>query len=132
MRFFEFSSDDQGDKFVMVLRNYIGRAASKKAPSSLNWAGLNKVLSTSGFELSADYETFKAMYDGSPAIQAMVKNFNERGLELKVPGAPDDQEQSPQQAGKTSQDQVDQTADSAAAGQLAQSQQTPQVTSPQA
>jgi hypothetical protein len=132
MRFFEFSNDDQGDKFVMVLRNYIGRDASKKAPSSLNWAGLNKVLSTSGFELSADYETFKAMYDGSPAIQAMVKNFNERGLELKVPGAPDDQEQSPQQAGKTSQDQVDQTADSAAAGQLAQSQQTPQVTSPQA
>jgi hypothetical protein len=119
MRFFEFAGDDEGDKFVMVLRNYIGRAASKKAPSSLNWAGLNKVLAASGFELSADYETFKSMFDGSPAIQAMVKNFNDQGVELKVPGAPDDQEQSPQTTGKTSQDAVDQMAASAAPQQLA-------------
>ena len=55
MRFFEFAGDDEGDRFIMVLRNYIGRAASKKAPSKLNWNGLNQVLSTSGFELTADY-----------------------------------------------------------------------------
>ena len=117
MRFFEFAGNDEGDKFVMVLRNYIGRAASKKAPSNLNWAGLNKVLSTSGFELSADYETFKAMYDGSPAIQAMVKNFNAQGMELNVPGAPDDQ-QSPN-GGQDSQAAVDKIAASAAPQQLA-------------
>jgi hypothetical protein len=128
MRFFEFAGDDEGDRFIMVLRNYIGRAASKKAPANLNWNGLNRVLSTSGFELTADYETFKAMYDGSPAIQAMVKNFNERGIELNVPGAP---EEEPKGDGtKTpadSQAAVDQTAASAAAGQLAQSQATPQA-----
>jgi len=128
MRFFEFAGDDEGDRFIMVLRNYIGRAASKKAPANLNWNGLNRVLSTSGFELTADYETFKAMYDGSPAIQAMVKNFNERGIELNVPGAPDEE---PKGDGtKTpadSQAAVDQTAASAAAGQLAQSQATPQA-----
>ncbi len=128
MRFFEFAGDDEGDRFIMVLRNYIGRAASKKAPANLNWNGLNRVLATSGFELTADYETFKAMYDGSPAIQAMVKNFNERGIELNVPGAP---EEEPKGDGtKTpadSQAAVDQTAASAAAGQLAQSQATPQA-----
>jgi hypothetical protein len=127
MRFFEFSGDDAAEKFVMVLRNYIGRAASKKAPAKLNWGGLNKVLSTSGFELTADYETFKAMYDASPTIQAMVKNFNDKGVELNVPGAPDAEKEPTQGTGQTSQDAVDQTAASAAAGQLAQSQTTPQI-----
>ncbi len=128
MRFFEFAGDDEGDRFIMVLRNYIGRAASKKAPANLNWNGLNRVLATSGFELTADYETFKAMYDGSPAIQAMVKNFNERGIELNVPGAPDEEPKGDGTKNPAdSQAAVDQTAASAAAGQLAQSQATPQA-----
>ena len=128
MRFFEFAGDDEGDRFIMVLRKYIGRAASKKAPANLYWNGLNRVLGTSGFELTADYETFKAMYDGSPAIQAMVKNFNERGIELNVPGAPEEQPKGDgTQTPADSQAAVDQTAASAAAGQLAQSQATPQA-----
>jgi hypothetical protein len=90
MRFFEFQGDDTGDKLVMVLRNYIGRAASKKAPANLNWNGLQQVLKTNGFEMAADYETFKAIYDSSPAVQSMVKNFNDKGIELNVPGAPDE------------------------------------------
>jgi len=127
MRFFEFSGDDAAEKFVVVLRNYIGRAASKKAPAKLNWNGLQQVLKTNGFEMTADYETFKAMYDASPTIQAMVKNFNDKGVELKVPGAPDADKEPTQGTGQTSQDAVDQTAASAAAGQLAQSQATPQL-----
>ncbi len=117
MRFFEFDGSAEVDRFLMVLRNYIGRAASKKAPANLNWAGLNKVLKTSGYELTADYETFKAMYDSSPAIQKMVKNFNANGIELNVPGAPDDI-QSPN-GGQNSQAAVDQIAASAAPQQLA-------------
>jgi hypothetical protein len=128
MRFFEFAGDDAGDKLIVVLKNYIGRAASKKAPANLNWNGLNQVLKTNGFELAADYETFKAIYDSSPAVQALVKNFNDRGIELNVPGAPNEEPagdgtQTPQD----SQAAVDQTAASAAAGQLAQSQTTPQL-----
>ena len=119
MRFFEFAGDEQGDKFLIVLRNYIGRAASKKAPARLNWNGLNKVLATSGFEIAADYETFKAMYDGSPAIQSLVKDFNADGIELNVPGAPDAEKEPTQGTGKTSQDTVDQIAASAAPQQLA-------------
>ena len=128
MRFFEFSGDDEGDRFVMVLRNYIGRAASKKAPAKLNWNGLNKVLATNGFELTADYETFKAMYDSIPTIQQMVKNFNADGIELNVPGAPDEEPKGDgTQTAADSQAAVDQTAASAAAGQLAQSQTTPRA-----
>ena len=125
MRFFEFAETNTGDKLVMVLRNYIGRAASRKAPSKLNWNGLNKVLQSSGFEQATDYETFKAIYDSSPGIQAMVSNFNADGIELKVPGSSEDERQSPVKSGQTSQDQVDQTADSAAAGQMAAAQTTP-------
>jgi hypothetical protein len=129
MRFFEFAdSGDEGDKLVMVLRNYIGRAASKKAPSKLNWNGLNQVLKASGFEIAADYETFKSIYDSSIAIQGMVKNFNADGIELKVPGAPDEEPKGDgTQTPQDSQAAVDQTAASAAAGQLAQAQATPQV-----
>lgn len=119
MRFFEFSDVDEGDRFIMVLRNYIGRAASKKAPAKLNWNGLNKVLATSGYELTADYETFKSIYDSNPAVQGMVKNFNADGIELNVPGAPDAEKEPTQGTEKTSQDAVDQIAASAAPQQLA-------------
>jgi hypothetical protein len=119
MRFFEFGGNSgiEIDRFIMVLRNYIGRAASQKAPSKLNWNGLNKVLVTNGFELTADYETFKAMYDSSPAVQAMVSNFNDDGIELKVPGA-GDQAQKPDGT-KDSQAEVDKIAAGAAPQQLA-------------
>lgn len=128
MRFFEFAGDDAGDKLVMVLRNYIGRAASKKAPAKLNWNGLQQVLKTNGFEMAADYETFKAIYDGSPAIQAMVKNFNDQGIELKVPGAPDEEPKGDgTQTPADSQAAVDKAAASAAPQQLAQQTATPKI-----
>jgi hypothetical protein len=55
----------------------------------------------------------------------LVKNFNADGIELNVPGIPSAAE--PTQNGETSQDKVDKTAASAAAGQLAQSQTAPQA-----
>jgi hypothetical protein len=119
MRFFEFV-DTGLDKFVMILRNFVGRASSKKTPAKLNWASLQKISKDSGFEFAADYETFKSMYDSTPAIQTLVKNFNDKGIELNVPGAPDEE---PKGAGTSqpgdSQAAVDQAAASAAPQQLA-------------
>ena len=42
MRFYEFS-DPTGtaDKFILLLRNQIGRAASKKQPVVFNWDAVN-------------------------------------------------------------------------------------------
>lgn len=123
MRFFEFVDSDSGiDKFVMILKNFIGRSASKRVPAKLNWAGVQEIAKKSGFEFAADYETFKSMYDSSPAIQGLVKNFNDRGIELNVPGAPD-AEKEPTQGGKDSEQAVADIAASAAPQQLSQNQQ---------
>ena len=119
MRFFEFAGDNIGDKFIVVLRNYIGRAASMKAPSNLNWNGLQQVLKASGVEVAADYETFKAMYDSSPQLQSMVSNFNDKGVELKVPGAPGDRKAD---GTKDSEEEIAKIAASAAPQQLQQQQ----------
>jgi hypothetical protein len=122
MRFFEFAGADAGlDKFVMILRNFIGRAASKKSAARLNWTGLEKIAMDSGFEFGADYETFKSMYDSTPIIQSLVKNFNADGVELNVPGvadAGDKNAQSPVKKGQTSQDAVDKIAAGAASSNL--------------
>jgi hypothetical protein len=111
MRFFEFNSPDI-DKFVALLRNLIGRASSKKAPAVLNWNAIARMSRSNGFEFGADYETFKAMYDDTPALQSMVKNFNADGIELDVPGAPDTEQ--PEQDGEDSQEKVNDIAAGAA------------------
>ena len=118
MRFFEFETQPV-DKFVNVLRNIIGRAGSKKSPAKMNWEGLSQIAKASGFELAMDYENFKSMYDQNPGLQSLVKNFNDQGIELNVPGAPDsepkdDGTQTPQD----SQAAVDKIAASAAPKQL--------------
>ena len=118
MRFFEFVDTDLGlDKFVMILKIFIGRAASKKQAAKLNWSALQKIATDSGFEMGADYETFKSMYDSSPVIQTLVKNFNADGIELNVPGTDKDTE-TPVKQGQTSQDAVDKIAAGAAAQNL--------------
>jgi hypothetical protein len=129
MRFFEFTGNDTGDRLVMILRNYIGRSASKKAPAKLNWNGLGKILSVNGFELAADYETFKSIYDGSPAIQNLVKNFNADGIELNVPGVqePGDAAEPTPNGGKDSEATIAKMAASAAPAQVAQNQTTPKI-----
>jgi len=122
MRFFEFADADAGlDKFVMILRNFIGRASSKKEPAKLNWASLQKIATDSGFEMGADYETFKSMYDSSPALQNLVHDFNADGINLNVPGT-DRETETPVKQGESPSDAVAKMAASAAPKQMAQSQ----------
>lgn len=120
MRLFEFAGEDNLDKFIVVLKNFIGRYSSKNSPAKLNWMALNKITRSSGIENMADYETFKAMYDSTPQLQSLVKNFNADGIELNVPGAPDAEQ--PKQDGKTSAEKIDKIASAAAPKQLAASQ----------
>ncbi len=125
MRFFEFADSDAGlDKFVMILRNFQGRAASKKTPAKLNWNSLQQIANDSGFEFAADYETFKSIFDSNPIVQNIVKNFNSNGIELNVPGAeePGDAKEPVPNGGKDSEEVVGQIADANAAKQLSQNQ----------
>lgn len=125
MKFFEFAGDDNMDKFTVVLKNLIGRYASKKSPANFNWAALDHIMVSSGVELMANYETFKAIYDSNPQLQSLVKDFNEKGLELEIPGVKDDDEL-PDDT-EDGQDAVDQIASGAAPKQLDQQSQTPQT-----
>jgi hypothetical protein len=127
MRIFEFAGDDNLDKFIIILKNFVGRAASKRAPAKLNWSALNRIAKSSGSEITADYETFKAIYDATPQVQSLVKNFNADGIELNVPGAPDAEAEPTQGQDQDSQAAVDQAAASAAPNLLAQSQATPKI-----
>jgi len=123
MRFFEFKgTGDAVERYIVVLKNIIGRYSSKKEPAKLNWAALNKLVNSSGIEMTADYETFKAMYDSNPALQGLVKNFNADGIELNVPGAPEEPDEQPAADGTAqpsdSQAAVDQIAAGAAQANL--------------
>jgi hypothetical protein len=130
MRFFEFDLTESSlDKFIMILNHEVGNYARRGTPAKLNWANVAQLAQKSGFEMLGDpnrgYETFKAIYDSTPAVQKLVKNFNANGLELNVPGAPDADEA--EQDGSNSQDEINKQAASAAPQQVDQAQQTPQT-----
>ncbi len=57
------------------------------------------------------------MYDSSPAIKNLVRDFNADGVNLNVPGTDKDTE-TPVKSGETSQDAVDKIAASAAPANL--------------
>lgn len=116
MRFFEFSGINIMDKVLVVLKNYIGRQAGAKTPIRLNWQALNQILTRTGAGVAADYETFKSLYDSNPVMQTLVRDFNQDGIELNVPGT----EPEATQDAQTSQEKVDQVAAAAAPQQLAQ------------
>ena len=121
MRFFEFADTDMGlDKFVTILNNFIGRAASKKQAVKLNWSTVQRIAKRCKFEIDDEdaYGTFKSIYDSKPIIQNLVKDFNADGITLNVPGT-DKDTQAPVKQGETSQDAVDKAAASAAPQQLA-------------
>lgn len=125
MRFFEFSSANVGpDKFELLLRNQIGQASSKHAPSFLNWAALSQLARANGFELAIDHPTFAAMYDANPELQQLISDFTPQGVRLNVPGTASAVEPG-QQDGQSSQAKVDQMAASAAPKQTDQADKTP-------
>jgi len=126
MRIFEITGDDSLDKFIIVLKNQIGRSSKRSTPAPLSWEAVASMAKSVGFEVMSDpnsaYEVMKSIYDTDPIgknkLEKLVKNYNADGLVLKVPGAPDEEPES-SQGGETSQDAVDKTAASAAPQQLA-------------
>jgi hypothetical protein len=91
MKFNEVESAD--NDLVLLLRNLINQANSQQQPSYLSWTALNNLMQNVGDE-QFDYDSFKASYDNSPMIQAIVHRFDDRGIELKTktkdPKAPED------------------------------------------
>jgi hypothetical protein len=126
MRFFEVESSPKLDRFVLMLRNQVGRAKSNSSSVDYTWKTVGEIAKASGFEFAADRETFKHIYDSNPAVQKIVKNFNADGIELKVPGVSSKQNAVSGDQ-ETAQDKVDKTASQAAPQQLSKSQQMPKL-----
>ena len=114
MRFFEFDGvGDDVDKLRVLFNNLIGRATSKKQAAKYNWAAISSL-----YNGPLTYQSFNAIYNATPGIQGLVRDYNEDGLELNVPGAPDADK--PQTNLDQSKADVNKIAAGAAATQLAQ------------
>lgn len=75
--------DDTNSDLVLLMRNLVAQANSKKQPSYLSWAALNNLMQNVGEE-QFDYDSFKAAYDANPIIQNLVFQFDNRGVTLKT------------------------------------------------
>jgi hypothetical protein len=114
MRFFEFDGvGGDVDKLRVLFNNLIGRATSKKQAAKYNWAAISAL-----YKGPLTYQSFKAIYDSTPGIQGLIHDYNQDGIELNVPGAPDADK--PQTNLDQSKAEVDKIAAGAAAKQLAQ------------
>jgi hypothetical protein len=80
MRLFEVEDRFTND-LVTIIRNLVGRSDSKHAPQSLSYAAISNLLSNLGYG-QIGYDEFASVYDKSPDLQALVKNFNEEGIVL--------------------------------------------------
>lgn len=125
MRLFEFARNEDDDiinQLYLTLKNLQGRYASKKIPAPFNWRTIEKLS-----KVEIDSEIFQAIYDNDETgrFQKLVKDFDQNGLELRVPGTDSTD------AGKTgagpkqdSQAAVDKIAASSAPQQLSQQTQS--------
>jgi hypothetical protein len=114
MRIFEFSAGS--DTLRLAFKNLIGNAQRKRQPAQFNWAAIGAMLKPIGLG-QIDYYAFKKIYDTTPAIQSMIRDFNADGIELRVPGVGSDEETNPIDQSKA---EVDKIASGAAADQLKQ------------
>ena len=135
MRFFEIVNEEKYNglnNFVTMLGNLVGRSTSKRQQAPFNWEAVARMAKKSGFEVLGDpkrgYQTFKSLWDQNPQAKALleplIKNYNERGIELNVPGAeePGDATEPVPGGGQDSEAEVGKIADANAAQQLAQNQ----------
>lgn len=74
----------------MVLKTLIGKSNEKMIPGNFTWDQLNKFMTNVGDE-EFEYDTFKVSYDNDPAVQSLVKRFDQNGVELKTKAASGDQ-----------------------------------------
>lgn len=94
MRLYEFDSSlgaDYANKIKLALNNLIGRSASKGQAANYNWEFLNSLPELQGIKL--DQRAFANLYDLYPAFAELVKNFDDTGVSLKVPGVSPEKEE---------------------------------------
>lgn len=83
MRLFELASSELENDLVLLFRNQVQRANAEGAPAELSYQAITNLMKASGHG-AFDYGVFKSMYDTSPDIKAVVKNFNQDGVVLNT------------------------------------------------
>lgn len=58
-----------------------GRADSKGQSAFLSFRAMDRIMQNVGGE-SFSYEGFKQMYDSTPALKELIKDFNEDGITI--------------------------------------------------
>lgn len=92
MRLFEFQGF--GD-LVLLIKNLAGRAKFKKSPMKISWSAINNMSRSYGMS-AIDYQSFQKIYDADASLQSFIKDFDETGIELSVPGVNDQDDMAPQ------------------------------------
>ena len=83
MRLFEVAGNELEQDLVLLFRNQIQRANAENSPAELSYQAITNLMKASGHG-SFDYGVFKSLYDASPDLQAVVKNFNQDGVVLNT------------------------------------------------
>jgi hypothetical protein len=93
MRLFEVE-DRFANDLEMVLRNLMGRSNEKKASLKLSYPALSNLLKNMGYG-GIEYDTFQKVYDANPALQNIVRDFDENEIRVTtdIEDTEDDQEQ---------------------------------------
>lgn len=80
MRLFEVA-DRFVDDLETLLRNVVGRGDSKHAPQTLTYPALSSLLLNMGYG-PLSYDNFNAIHTANPAIQSLVRTFDDQGIVL--------------------------------------------------
>ena len=76
-----------------------GRADSKGQSAFLSFTAMDRIMQNVGGE-SFSYDGFKQMYDATPALKELVKDFNEDGITIATDEGGDDASQATQDGGE--------------------------------
>jgi hypothetical protein len=104
MKLYEVDSTESD--IALLFRNIIAQANSKNQSSYLSWAALTNLQQNVNAP-QFSYDTFKELYDASPLIQNLIKDFDDHGIELKT------KKSTPEKQGKEEVSTVSQMAKSA-------------------
>lgn len=75
------------------------RADSKGQPAFLSFRAMDRIMQNVGGE-SFSYDGFKQMYDATPGLQDLVKDFNEDGITIATDEGGDEASQANQDGGE--------------------------------
>ena len=86
----DINSDAIESNITTALKSLINIANERNKPAKFKWDTFSKYLVNMGLD-AMDYDTFSSLYDSDETLQSLVKNYNEKGVELNSDVSSNDQ-----------------------------------------